>query len=329
MSLASYTATYAIPYKTPFELIGPTAVDSVADTATLYCWAQSNLGDFGARLVNTYTRGPIFRSYQPVYTPTRIFPRISMVLTGNLSNAGTEGAEGEKAPDTARFLTFRMTVRNILNGKGCILVPDDTIHLDVVSNSTKRGFKVTSQGTTGVSYAGGSTQTVTWDVANTTASPVNAANVNIYMSTDGGLTWPYTVGTFSNTGTASVVVPNPAVTSGLCRFKVKGAGNVFFNLNMKNFTVTHNSSIPTTGVQPLQTIDQVKVYPVPATTFLNVEIPAQTTVMASLYNTVGQLVWQGKLADKTTIDVSAWAKGVYYLNLQSDNAISTRKLVIE
>ena len=46
-------------------------------------------------------------------------------------------------------------------------------------------FQVTSPNTN-VAWAPSSSQTVTWNVANTTAPPVSCANVNILLSTDGG-----------------------------------------------------------------------------------------------------------------------------------------------
>ncbi len=240
-TLPHFIASYSIPYKTPFELIGPTSVDSTTiDSAKTYQWLQWNLGDFGKRLNQTYINGPIFRSFDPVYTTTRIFPNINMVLSGVLTNAGTEGAEGEKAPDTARHLTFKYVARGVISGYGCFHFPDDTIHLNAVQTPTKAGFKVTSQGTTGIVYLGGSTQTITWNVVGTDVAPVSAANVDIYVSTDGGFTWTYTVGTFPNTGTASVVLPNPATSSTTARIKVKGNGNVFFNINSNNFTLNNN-----------------------------------------------------------------------------------------
>lgn len=240
-TMAPFTASYFIPYKTPFELTSPTATPSAGDTAVTYCWFQWNRGDFGSRLNQTFVRGPIFRSYQPVYNETRVFPRINTVLTGTLTNSG------EKAPDTARYLTMKMAVRNIMNGMGCFSIYDDTVHIEAVSTGAGNGyagFRVTSQNTTGIIYTGGSTQTVTWNVVGTNAAPVNAANVTIYMSTDGGFTWPYTIGTFPNTGSASVTLPNPTVATTTARIKVKGAGNIFFNINSNNFRVNPG---PTTG----------------------------------------------------------------------------------
>lgn len=313
--LDPFSANYTIPYKTPFELLGPTAVDSVADTANLYCWEQANLGDFNKRFSATYKNGPIFRSYNPAYTPLRVFPKVSMVVSGVLSNAGIENAQGEKVPDTARYLTFKMTVRNIMNGKGCFLTPDDTIHLNVISTGSANGFagfKVTSQGTTGISYLGGTSQTITWNVVGTNAAPVNATNVDIYMSTDGGYTWPYYMGSYPNTGTAAVFVPNPPTTSISARFKVKGAGNVFFNINSKNFAVTHNSSLPLASSALVSLTDAISIFPIPATDAVHFTTTYVAPLQTVIYNAIGQSVWNGTITNSSDIAVSAWAKGVYY-----------------
>lgn len=230
----TFSATYNIPYKTPFELTSPTPTVTAGDTAVTYCWHQANLGDFGRRLNQTFIFGPIFRSYQPVYTTTRIFPQLSTILAGALSNSG------EKAPDTTRFLTFKTVVRSIRAGMGAIIIPDDTIHINAGTTGAANGyagFRVTSQNTTGIVYTGNTTQTITWNRVGTNLAPVSCANVDIFMSTDGGQTWAYTIGTFPNSGTASVTLPNPPVSSSTCRIKVKGNGNIFFNINSNNFTV--------------------------------------------------------------------------------------------
>jgi hypothetical protein len=211
-----------------------------------------------------------------------------------------------------------MVVRTILNGNGCFVIPDDSIHIDAVSTGAANGyagFKVTSQGVTGISYTGGSTQTITWDVVGTDAAPVSASEVSIYMSVDGGNTWSYFVGNFPNTGTASVTVPNPAATSSLVRFKVKGSGNVFFNVNLKNITVTHDSGIPTsTGVQQVgATLDNlVNVYPVPANELLHISVGSLSGVDVVIFNAVGQNVWTGAVGGNMVLPVAAWAKGIYY-----------------
>jgi hypothetical protein len=332
VTLPAFATTYTIPYKTPFELTSPAAVDSVTDSVTNYCWEQADLGDFGKRFVNTYLSGPIFRSWAPVTSQVRVFPRIGMVLGGVLSNAGTEGNQGEKAPDTARNLKFKLTVRNILHGNGCFLFPDDVVTVSATATTTKKGFKVTSQSTSGLSYAGGSTQTITWDAVGTASAPVSAASVDIYMSIDGGNNWPAYIGTYTNSGTASIPVPNPATTTGTCRFKVKGHGNVFFNVNTANFSVTHTAGLPTVGVSNVATLaSETTVYPVPATNVLHVSVGSRDNVKAVIINAMGQSVWQGTINGQSEIEVASWAKGVYHLRLMNagDNEQAVKSFIVE
>ncbi len=83
-------------------------------------------------------------------------------------------------------MTFRVTVRdNHLNGGG-----SNYASMTVTSVAAAGPFAVTGALNAGGSIAGGSTQTVTWNVANTTAGPVSCANVMISLSTDGGNTFP-------------------------------------------------------------------------------------------------------------------------------------------
>lgn len=315
--IAPFSANYKIPYKTPFELTSPTAVDSVADTANLYCWEQWNLGDFGKRITATYLRGPIFRTFYPVYTPTRIFPKLSMVLAGGLSNAGIDGAQGEKAPDTTRFLTFKMTARAILNGLGAFNFPDDTIHLDAISTGAANGFAgftVTSQNTTGISYMGGSTQTITWNKVGTDAAPVSCANVTIYLSLNGGTTFPYALGTFPNTGTANVPILNPTTTTTRARFKVKGTGNVFFNVNKQNFTLTNNPSLPS-GINEATAALEATIYPVPANTSLHIATNETGNYEVAVFNTLGQKVHQESTNGTLEIPTATWSNGIYLIQI--------------
>ncbi len=74
-------------------------------------------------------------------------------------------------------------------------------------------FIVTSQ-STALTYDIGSTQTITWDVANTNLAPVNCTHVDILLSTDGGQTYPITlVSNGLNNGSANVLLPNNPTTS--------------------------------------------------------------------------------------------------------------------
>jgi hypothetical protein len=127
-----------------------------------------------------------------------------------------------------------------------------------------------------------------------------------------------------------VVLPNPATNSTTTRFKVKGANNVFFNVNSSNFAVTYNSSLPVTptGVAAVAApADVINVYPVPTADVLNMSVSANST--ATAYNTLGQLVWEGAVSGTTQISVATWAKGMYYIKfVNATNGNTTVKTVV-
>ena len=328
VGLDSFSASYSIPYLTPFELIAPIATDSTSDTLTTYCWDQWNLGDFGMDFIHTHVYGPLFRSLSPVaYPSSRTFPRPSHLAYNYLNDEGNENNQGEKVPDSARYMTFKLTLRDIYGGNGCFLFPDDTIHLDVINTGT--AFTVSSQASSGIVYNGGDVVTITWNVAETPAPPINATQVDIYMAVDGGNFWMYHIGTFENSGSATITVPNPAVTSHTARFKVKGHNNVFLNINATDFTVSYNPSLPvTTGVGNVGTRshNDIQVYPVPASGNINLACTACGSVAARIYNVSGRMVWSGSLASQTTVATQGWPAGVYYLSTETG---AVKKIVIQ
>ena len=312
-----YAATYTIPYRTPFELTAPAATDPTADTLT-YCWEQRDLGDFTRSLALTRLAGPIFRSFPPDTSRTRVFPRLSRLL------AGTTSYNAEKLPDTGRALHFRVTERDIYQGWGTFNFPDDVITLDVVESGAP--FTVTSPAVSEY-WVGGDMQTVTWDVVGTNAAPVSCANVDIYLSVDGGYTYPYLVKAATpNDGSEIIKVPNVATTS-IARLKVKGAGNVFFNISNGDFTIEHG----TVGINPSPLTENIIISPVPAKDVLHISIPAALGVMQlRVINPIGQTVWSGIVSSNATLPVGNWARGVYHVQLyNAGNVQLTRKIVIE
>ncbi len=315
-SLPAFTSQYYIPYLTPFELEAPAAHDSVTSSTLTYCWEQNDLGDFGKSLKNTSVYGPLFRSFTPDTARLRVFPKMNKVFGAILDDSGNENNEGEKVPDAARILTFRPTVRNIFNGNGCFYYPDDSIRLDAVN--TGKGFTVTSQGKLNILYLGASEQTVTWDVVHTTDAPISAAYVDITMTDDSGKTWPYFLGHFPNNGSAIVTLPNPA-SSNKCRIKVKGSGNVFFNVNRYDFSLAHNPD--STG--------EVSIFPVPAASTLNIVTGRIGTVQGVIFDVAGRRIWEGEVAGITSIDVTYWPRAIYFVKLiDVRDHVTVRKVLV-
>lgn len=221
-------SSYTIPSRTPFALTG-SASDPDGDLVT-YCWEERDLGPAQAGNVPDNGTSPIFRSFYPTYTPTRIFPKMANVVAGILDNVAPP--HGETVPITNRTLNFRLTARdNRANGGGVNTA--DTI-LTVVENGA--GFAVTAPNSAGP-FPNGSNIGVAWNITGTNAGPVNTANVKISLSTDGGYTYPYTLSaSTANDGSQTVSLPT-GVTAAAARVRVEAIGNIFFSLSPINFAI--------------------------------------------------------------------------------------------
>lgn len=231
---------YTVPKSTPFMLTG-SGTDANGDALT-YCWEQFDSQTTTTAPSATKTSGVNFRSYTPSTNPTRYFPRMQSVLTGATTTAGSE-VTVEALPSVARTLNFRFTVRDNRAG-GSANNSDD---MKVTVNATAGPFSVTAPNTA-VSYVGGSTQTVTWSVAGTTANGVNCANVDILLSTNAGASWTTILAATPNDGTQAVTIPNTPSTT--CRIMVKGTNHIFFDVSNANFTITAGGADTTAPTAP-------------------------------------------------------------------------------
>ncbi len=238
-------SNYTIPKSTPFALTG-SATDANGDALT-YCWEQNDnasSSQTGASSVASATKatGPNWISFRPTASPTRYFPQLSTILAGGLITGplpgGDAGTNIEALSSVARTLNFRLTVRdNAAYSSTAPVKVGQTAFTDmVVTVSSASGpFAVTSPNTA-VTWAGGSTQTITWSVASTTAAPVSCANVKISLSTDGGLTFPTVLAASTpNDGTEALVIP--ATPSTTARIKIEAVDNIFFDISNTNFTI--------------------------------------------------------------------------------------------
>lgn len=218
----------SIPHSTPFVL-DAVATDGDGDILT-YNWEQMD-NEVGATMppAGTNTQGPMFRSIFATTDSKRYFPNINAITTG-------VPFQWEVLPTVDRNMDFRVTVRDNTFAPGC--TDEQNITIDVEGSAGP--FLVTSQNTA-TTWLESENVTITWDVANTDASPVSCSAVDIVLSYDGGLTYTSTMiaGT-PNDGSVQVSVPLGTTTTG--RIMVKCSDNVFFDINDTDITIDAGSS---------------------------------------------------------------------------------------
>ncbi|MFC0603351.1 immunoglobulin-like domain-containing protein [Winogradskyella pulchriflava] len=230
-------SNYTIPRGTPFILEG-SATDSDAGDVLSYCWEQMDENNASSTNPSTTaTSGVAFRSFNPTTNPDRYFPRLQTVKTGATS------WQWEAVPNVGRTLNFRLTVRDNVAGGGT----NNSDDMVVTVNGSAGPFVLNSPNTN-VTWNAGTTQSVTWNVAGTTGNGINAANVDIFLSVDGGDTYPISLASgVPNDGSHDIVVPNNQGNQN--RIMVRGSNNIFFDISNTNFTIAGqvvcNADVPT------------------------------------------------------------------------------------
>ena len=262
-------ASFTIPRLTPFTLTATANDADPGDVANLlHSWEQYDLAPSATGVMGTPAGAfdvdtdsvlrPLFRAYSPVASASRTFPSMPFILNpANNAPAGTNnppltytgthpsglpgaGCEtnvtcvtGENLPSVSRTMNFRVSVRD---QRGGTVDAGTTVAVAAAAGP----FRVTTQDVAPVQWQTGTVQTVTWDVAGTTANGINAANVKASLSTDGGQTFPITLlASTPNDGSEAITVPNNLTTT--ARIKIEAIGNIFFDISNVNFTIVQGT----------------------------------------------------------------------------------------
>src|SRR5690606_7088910 len=224
------------------------ATDTDSGDNLTYSWEQIDSGIVtSANFSSSLTSGSINRSLPPSTSPNRYIPTLKSVLNGKLTETNpTIGSAWESVSSVSRTLNWALTVRDrnpltvLQNGQTSY----DTMSITV--NASSGPFKVTSQNTANLNLTPGTIETITWDVANTNLTPINTANVNILLSTDGGLTYPtILLANTPNDGNATISVP--FMYAPHCRIMVEAVNNIFYSVNDADFAINYTVN---TSCQP-------------------------------------------------------------------------------
>lgn len=306
--ISATNGNVTVPANTPFALTA-TASDSDGDPIT-YNWEQMDNEISTQPPLATNADGPNFRSFPSSTNPTRYFPNLTSLSNGSATPY-------EVIPSVSRTMNFRVTVRDNASGNGgCSDYQDLTVTVDGNSGP----FVVQVPSASGISYPEGSTQTVTWDVANTNQAPVSCANVDILLSADGGQTYPFVLATnVPNDGSHDVVYPLGGTN--MARVMVTCTDRSFFDISNRNFSIVGTGSIGLTENH----FENLKVSPNPTSDFVKVELDGD--FVASIYDSRGKLILSESGIEELTFDMSVFQSGMYYLEIQSKGLKQTVKLV--
>ncbi len=309
-----------IPKSTPFVLTG-SATDGNNDPLT-YCWEQYDIGPAGNWNAPS-GNAPLFRSFSPVTNGTRTFPKLSSLL----NNAQVIG---EILPTYSRNMNFVLVARDNKAGGG-----GAGFEFTSYAVTASAGPFLVTYPNTAVTLNATLPQTITWDAANTNAAPVNCANVNIKLSTDGGITYPTTLAANTpNDGSETVMLPQDSTNT--ARIKIEAAGNIFFDISNTNFSIVTVTGISNQGAEPLK-FGLAQNFPNPfnPSTMISFVIPQKAKVTLNVYDISGRLA--ARLINNETrtegryyheFDGTGLASGMYFYKLSAGEYTETRKMIL-
>lgn len=310
------SGNYVIPKSTPFILTG-SATDIDGDALT-FSWEETELGVAGNW--NSGNR-PFFRSYVPVTTPSRLFPIASVVASGNFASV-----KGEFVPTSAQNLQFRLTARDNKMGGGGVCYAINTVTV-----SSAGPLIVTNPDATGIIWAIGSSQTITWGVNGTNLAPVSCDSVRILISYNSGSTYSVLVNSTPNDGSELITAPTLSASITTCRIKIESKGNIFYDISNNNFTIDINVGIK---AQSQNNPVGLTVWPNPFNNAFNLSalnLNAESATQLKIVDVLGKTVLETNYLKKSelheTIDLSNISQGVYFITVVNNNKQSVYRIV--
>ncbi|MGZ4064049.1 MAG: reprolysin-like metallopeptidase, partial [Bacteroidia bacterium] len=311
--------TYTIPKSTPFSLTG-SATDPDGDPLT-YSWEEMDLGPGSGGAWNSGT-APYFESNAPIASPTRMFPKLAVVLSGLYTTT-----KGEYLPSTAQTLKFRLTARDNKMGGGGVCSASSQV---VIDNSGP--LAITYPNAAGIIWPTGSTQTITWNVNGTDVAPVSCTNVNVLLSYDNGTTFTTTLmASTANNGSLTITVPTVTTTMTNCRIRVESVGNIFFDINDRVFTIS-----TVTGLNEMSSNNGVNLLVAPnpfsdSFTLKAGSLDAGSETVVTITDVLGKIIKQESIGGVSNLNRSfsldGLSRGLYFVSVKNSTKQSVVRVV--
>ena len=224
-------------------------------------------------------------------------------------------------------MSFRLVARDGRMGGGGVCYSNNT---NVTVSGTAGPFAITYPNVTGISWGSATTQTVTWSVNSTDLAPINCATVNILISYDGGVNFTTLMNGVANSGSQVITVPTLTATIATCRMKIESVGNVFFDINDKNFTITAAAGIANYASATIN----MRLVPNPANDQVQINLSGLNRTEKNnlvIYDMLGNVVMKDVLSGKEnyemTYDISQFSKGVYIVEVVGSNKKAINRLI--
>lgn len=306
---------YTIPHSTPFILRG-NATDPNTGNELSYCWEQMDTTPANMPPQSNSSAGPLFRTLDPVNDSERFMPTFNTVLNNQL------GTTWERLPGVARSMNFRLTVRDNVAGGGA-----SDSDLTVVNTTSNGPFEVTSQ-TSGTAWGHQENYSVTWNVAESNIAPVNAPNVDILLSVDGGQNFDIILAS-GVTNDGEHVVISPSIDTNEARIMVRGTNHIFYDVNSTNFVI--DGSI--LAIEPFN-INNITVWPNPSKGNYTISFTTSSTspILIKLIDLHGREITTNRFESngsifKQTVDYSSIANGLYFLDITQDTNSLIKQII--
>lgn len=208
---------FYIPIETPFEL-DCEGSDQNGDNL-MYTWEQFDIGPGQRPRCQPSGNSPLFRSLAPQENTKRIFPDLSLILSGQQDCY-------ELLPFETRNMSFRVTARDMNEEAGGV----DWDQVNFFATAAAGPFRLEYPNRLTDTLRGGKYNLIRWDVANTDKAPVNCEMVDIVMYRNNNFNQPIELlKNTPNDGSAYVMIPNQAETN--VRIRVKASDNIFFDIS--------------------------------------------------------------------------------------------------
>ena len=113
-------------------------------------------------------------------------------------------------------------------------------------------------------------------------------------------------------------------------FTPKSSGDYYVVVSINGCTSNASNTIKfiPTGINPTESTNSFKVYPNPVTNELTLEFTGNTSpANFEIINSLGQVIHNGTIFEKTTIKTKSFASGVYIIKLEVGKTVELKKII--